>query len=335
MGALSPSYQPVGAAFLQWTSRVMDVILHLGAHRAATTGFQDYMRRHKDALAAHGVGFWGPQRTRRGLHAGVLPCSSPAQDDPSAASPRRRINGHLDRARQNGLRQLVVSDENMIGTVRDNIRKGILYPEAAARLARFAAAYNGRITSVLFSPRSLDLYWCSALAYGVGRGVPVPDRAALRSIALARRGWRDVIGDIARAMPDAAVRILPFERYAGHPHLVLGDALGIDAPVQTARSCLNPAPGLPQLRRLMAESGRSAADLPFGMGRWNPFTNDEHAALRELYADDMMWLASGADGLATLTEDRQRDEAGSTLPPVTHRKGRCDELENRQMARPG
>jgi len=335
MGALTPSYLPVGAAFLQWAHRAMDVIFHLGAHRTATTSFQDYMRRHRDTLAAQGVGFWGPQRTRRGLHAGILPSANAHHHELSADCVSRRITDQLDHAQRKQLKHLVVSDENMIGTVRDNIRQGALYPRVATRLARFAAAYDGRVKTVLFSPRSLELYWCSALAYGVGRGVSVPDRTALRSIAMARRSWRDVIADIASAVPDAAVRVLPFERYAGQPRRVLQDGLGIDAPADSTRHWLNPAPQLPELRRLMAENGTAAAVLPFGMGRWNPFANDEHAALRELYSDDMMWLTAGADGLAILTEDRHRDEAGSTLPPVTHRKGRCDELEERKLARPG
>ena len=333
MGALTLSYRPTVAAFLQWIKLAMDVILHLGAHRTATTSFQEYMRQHKELLAQQGVGFWGPQRTRRGLHAGIVPPAQACVDDEVSAS--RRISDHLDRAQQRGVRQLIVSDENMIGTVRDNIRQGALYPQIAARLARFAAAYEGRIASVIFSPRSLDLYWCSALSYGVGRGVAVPERAALRSIAMGRRGWRDVIADIARTIPDAALCVVPFERYGARPHRLLADALGVDAPKSSAPIRLNPAPQLPELRRLMTEARRAPADLPFGMGRWNPFANDEHAALRELYADDMMWLTSGADGLATLTKDRQRDEAGSTLPPVTYRKGRCDELEKRKLARPG
>lgn len=45
----------------------MDIILHLGAHRTASTSFQRYMRSVSDALAAGGTGFWGPGRTRKGL----------------------------------------------------------------------------------------------------------------------------------------------------------------------------------------------------------------------------------------------------------------------------
>ena len=45
----------------------MDIILHLGAHRAASTSFQTYLRGADAQLAGQGIGFWGPQRTRKGL----------------------------------------------------------------------------------------------------------------------------------------------------------------------------------------------------------------------------------------------------------------------------
>ena len=51
----------------------MDVILHIGAHRTATTTFQHYMRGQSSELARAGIGFWGPWRTRGGLFSGVMP----------------------------------------------------------------------------------------------------------------------------------------------------------------------------------------------------------------------------------------------------------------------
>ncbi len=331
MQRMTPSHLPKGAALPQWAARIMDVILHLGAHRTATTCFQNYMRRHSDALSRQGVGFWGPRVTRRGLHAGLMENFG---NEGLGARPQA-LSDKLDRASHQNIQKLVVSDENMLGSVRQNIRDGALYPRAAERLRNFGRAYEHCVSAVLFSPRSLETYWCSALAYGVGRGVAVPDRRALRAMALARRGWRDVICDISAALPGVDLRILPFERYAGRPQAMLAQGVGVTAPAEAARCRENEAPRLPHLRRLMMETGRDASVLPLGMGRWNPFANDEHAALRELHADDMMWLAAGADGLATLTEDSHLDEAGPTPTLVTYNEGRSDELEERQLARPG
>lgn len=328
MSLCSPIHPSTGAAFWVWGARLMDVILHLGAHRTATRSLQAYLRRHSAVLTDHGTALW--------------PGNRPDHESPALGQTERtevetlvgRLRQPLNKAQARGIEHLIVSEPDLIGTVADNIAKGALYPEAGARIARIARDVGVRVASVLFCPRSHDLYWCSALASGVHAGAPVPDRAKLRNIAMARRGWRDVIADVAEALPDAEFRLLPFEDYAGMPSTLARQGLGIEAPNDGAQDDKNSAPALPELRRSVQGSGAKGANLPIGMGRWNPFLNDEHAALRELYADDMMWLVAGAGGLTSRTEDGSRSEAGPTPPLWTKAKGRCDELEERQLARP-
>ena len=67
---------------------IMDVILHLGAHRTATTAFQTALRLQARGLALQGMAVWTPHVTRAGLFAGILP-------GPGLSAPARQ----LDRAR--------------------------------------------------------------------------------------------------------------------------------------------------------------------------------------------------------------------------------------------
>lgn len=336
MQLTSLRHVPAGAALKKWTTRVMDVILHLGAHRTATTSFQYYMQRHAIPLAEQGVGYWGPQRSRRGVFSGTLPSGiDPTQDDAVFTDVRSPIDQYLEQAQQRGVQSLIVSDENMIGDLRGNISAKRLYADAGARMATFAKAFDGCISAMVLSPRSLETYWSSVLGHGIALGHDVPDRADLRDIAMHARGWRDVISDIAQAVPGVPLRILPFERFMGQPDVFLARGAQLDAPFDTQRAWLNRAPTLPDLRRILKEKGGAPVELPFGMGRWNPFTNEENAALRERHADDIMWLTAGADGIATLTEDSLQDRAGSTPPFGGIEKGLSNELEERQLARPG
>lgn len=335
MHAYSPISMPAGAALKKWATRVMDVILHIGAHRTGTASLQAYMRSQSDALTAQKIGFWGPKRTRRCLYGGLVEQNAQADGCIVTDAGKQRIQEHLSQLSRQGIETLVISDADVMGTVRSNLSSGKLYADAGARIARLMRAFEGNVTSVVLSIRSLELYWCSALAHGVFCGHPVPERSVLRELALAPRGWRDVIADVAGAAPQARISVHPFEAYRGQPELFVARAVRIDAPRSAERYCLNPSPQLPDLRRAVAEQGVNFAELPFGMGRWNPFTTEEHAALREIYADDMMWLTAGADGLATLIEESHQSRAGKTLPSVTHRKGQFDELEERHVARPG
>ena len=63
----------------------------------------------------------------------------------------------MARTAQSGVRKLLVSDENMIGTVRHNLRKRALYPAIGERMAYFAQAFDGRLKRVVLNIRSHEI----------------------------------------------------------------------------------------------------------------------------------------------------------------------------------
>ncbi|MFK7744591.1 MAG: hypothetical protein AB8B47_06030 [Roseobacter sp.] len=313
----------------------MEVILHIGAHRTGTTGFQDYIRRHREWLGHQKVGFWKPRRSQKSIHAGGALQKHGAVLEPLSRDHEPRASLQFDRMRRRGIEKLIVSDENIVGTLRGNLRTGLLYASVGERAAWFSRAFDFQISKIILCPRSLEEFWCTSVATAVVRGSPNPTDVKLKRIAASYRGWRDVIVDLAHAVPEAEIRILPFETFLGRPDMVLMRGADIEAPVESARPWLDKTPDLPVLRRILRERGEDVSNLPFGMGYWNPFTNEQHAGFRELYADDMMWLTAGADGLATLVEDRRRDSAGTTQPLATKEEGHNHEFKERRMARPG
>jgi len=184
-----------------------------------------------------------------------------------------------------------------------------------------ASAFDHRISRILLTIRAQDLWWSSVSAYAVGRGMNVPSAQTFDQIAGGRRTWRDVITDLACAVPDTEILVTPFETIAGQPDALLTQAHGAKAPPDPANRWLNRAPDLPKLRAVLAERGGPAAALPDATGRWNPFTRAQVAALQENYEDDLFWLMAGADGLAHLTQDQAGARAGSSPPPAYMTKG--------------
>lgn len=335
MYCCSPKREPVGVALLERVVRAIDIILHIGAHRTGTTSFQTYMRRAGNELSARGIAFWGPDTTCKGSLSKIYSNRSGRYGEASRSHDCGSFGAPLHTARAAGTRRLIISDENFMGSMRNNIRQAALYPQVSERVVCVTQALGSGVSTILLSPRSVENYWCSALAFCVMRGVPVPDLQKRAAIARSCRGWRDVIAEVAKALPDVVIKVLPFEKYSGRPDQFLSDAVDIDAPICRERAPVNVSPGLPALRRAMSANGQDASVLPLGMGRWNPFTNEQHSALKELYADDMMWLRSGADGLATLVEDGSLTNAGTNPPRAAKRKGQFDEFEERRMAPPG
>lgn len=302
----------------------MDVILHVGAHRCATTTFQSYMRRNAGLLAEGGIAFWGPIRTRSGLFRGLLPGPGRA----FGRDPRRRALGRVKlallRAEAQGARRLVVSDENMLGSIRANLAGATLYADAGERMARHAEAFDGRIREVILNIRSPEFYWASAMGFALARGLPLPGGANADRIAGQARGWRAVIADLACAVPGACIRVLPFEIFAGHPDAQLAAVVGGPAPTHAGRDRLNATPRLAELRRLCPLAG-----LPPEDGRWMPFSARQAQALRDSYAADLAWLAAGADGLAQLVRDPGKKTAGRHPPRQDKTRGRPNDQDRR------
>lgn len=320
------------AAPEQRPRRTMKLILHTGAHRCATTSFQEYLRQNAPALAPQGIAIWGPQRTRGGLFHGIQPVPAAATGRDRVQRAGGRLKLHLQACRGEGVEQLLISDENMLGTLRENLRVGTLYGGAGERMARFAEAFGGAVTDLALNIRSQESYWTSVLTYAVARGHPVPTAAQLARLAAARRSWRDVITDIACAMPGVRLQVLPFEGFGSRPEAQLAALTGVAAPRTHARVRLSTSLCLQDLRASLPAA--AAACLPEGSGRWRPFSEVQAAALREAYADDILWLAGGADGTATLVQDPDKQAAGMNPPRTDLTRGRPDD-EERRMAGSG
>ncbi|MEL6452699.1 MAG: hypothetical protein AAFQ19_15700 [Pseudomonadota bacterium] len=314
----------------------MTVTLHIGAHRTATTSFQAYMRRHAADLHCQGVGFWGPLRTRKGLFAGIQPVPGLGHGPAAARRARGRILLQLDKAARQGTRRVVVSDENMMGSVRQNMRRRSLYADVGERVSRYICAFDGQVDTVVLSVRALDRFWASVSAYAVARGHAVPNGDICDRIAHSARTWRDVIADVACAAPQARIVVVPFEVNMGRSDRLLRACGVSDAPRAADPEWLNRAPDAAALRSILADRGEDPDQVPHdGASRWTPFDPTARAALREAYADDMHWLVAGADGLATLTEDLDQTRAGHTPPDGPHARGQEDDNTQRRLAQPG
>ena len=333
MNGVIPVSWPVGAACLNRMARFfMDIILHVGAHRSGTTTFQQYLRSQFAVLEAQSLGFWGTLRTRKSVFPGLFATPCIPKD---ARRAQGRVQMHLARAQNAGIRKLLVSDENMIGSARHCLRQGALYPAIGDRMARISAAFGGRVSRVVLTIRAQDLWWASAAAYTAARGHPIPSSEQRDKIAQSARTWRDVITDLACAVPDATLVVMPFEQGAGNPNLLLKAATGLDAPFGAEVPWLNRSPTARDLRGLLADQGSDISEIPDNPLRWQPFSQEQTAKLRENYADDLHWLTAGADGLATLAEDDTRKRAGTSQPAGHMTRGHGYNGGQGYMAHPG
>ncbi|MCK0167278.1 hypothetical protein MWU52_06925 [Jannaschia sp. S6380] len=277
------------------------VTLHLGAHRTATTSLQGMLAARCDHLAARGIAVWGPGRTRDGLLAGIAgdPGRSGGQRDVRAYRSAGRIAMLRDGLEHDGISRLILSDANLLGSLRENVLLGRLYPSVSGRAERLNSALPG-VDRIVLTVRNPETWWISVFAAMIGRGFPPPDRAMIDAVAKSRRSWRDVITDLAEAFPTARLSITTYEEAAARPQYAFRSLTG-EAPATPIAPRMAASPDARMLiDRLRAEGW--TGDLPVEHGRYAPFDPEQRAMLRARYDDDLTWLRRGAGGLVA-TDD--------------------------------
>ncbi|OUD09210.1 hypothetical protein BVC71_10945 [Marivivens niveibacter] len=293
---------PLCAALIEKVSRIMDKVLHLGAHRTGTTSFQTFLKRNRAALSRRGIAVWEPDQIRSGLFQGVLHDPAQITADVARLSERSRGRIKIEQSRlvKTGADTLIISDENFIGTPMGNLRSGRLYDDAILRLMRLRTAI-GRVRSVTLTVRSYDSYWSSILSFGLMRGKGIPTNDDLDRLVTQPRRWRDLIADVAQVFPDARLIVAPFETFATAPKALAGQIVNADlsgADIDDAPIWKNASANCGRLAQVIEDRGCGGTVAGAANERWMPFDAHQRAALAGQYADDLMWLKSGADGVA-------------------------------------
>ncbi len=288
----------------------MELKLHLGAHRCATTTFQTYLWANRATLVRRGLTSWTPKRTRDGLMRGMLrhPTHISLEGERQALRSTGRMRIEIDRLAREGQSHLLISDAGMIGTVRDNVAEARLYPLLGERLSRFQAPFAGYPLQIGLSVRSYEDYWASSLGMLLARGMPKPSADLLDFLTTQPRRWRTMVRDIAAVFPQAEIIVWPFERFADRPADVLdmfnpGASRGLSYDgTRHSRSG-----DVARLNEILIQRGETRFDAAprDGGDRWMPFDEDQARVLRAEYRRDIAWLKGGAEGLATYIDGRQ------------------------------
>lgn len=279
-----------------------EITVHLGAHRTGTTALQRLFGRHADRLAAAGIGFLGPASLRREDVAGDMRAWTTARAARQASVPSP-LAAECDRLVAAGCPHVVISEENLPGTMGPNLARAELYPNAEARLADLAAALPATPARVFLTLRDFAGYWRSALAHGLLAGDDLAFDGG-RFAAAPGNSWMPLLRAIRRTFPET--RILLARHRADRsfiPALAAamvgpGPLAGVARPWTTVNASL-PADVLESLRQMprgperarLAEAARRQGRPPV-----DPFSGAQTAALMARFEREWAEIAKGAVG---------------------------------------
>lgn len=287
----------------------MDVTLHIGAHRTGTTTLQNYLEKNRDNLREIGTEYWGAKQTRSGLFTGFEKRLSAQTNEEIGYGKKSSglIRDMLARLEEDGVKSLIVSEENMLGSIGGNVRDGSLYNEASGLLQRFTPGFGGHCNRVALSIRSYDEYWASVFNFVTQRGGKLLSKQKMDELAAQPRRWRDIITEVSGIFPSAELIVWSFEATLDRESDKLALLNGGRVPKQmhAQKQWHNASVSSTKLRQMLETSGRSglAAGVPEGTTRWQPFAADQVATFQEQYREDIAWLRSGADGIAKFEDN--------------------------------
>lgn len=213
----------------------MDLVLHIGAHRTGSTTVERTITGTIAAKPDCGVALWAPRRLRdiEGFQAVTRRLDGNAEPvDKDAAVALDGLASRLARdaaqERSRGVKTLILSEENMMGGMRNNFRTGTFYGDVGRRLAGFDSVLPASPRRVALGVREYGAVWTSAYHYLPQSGHTPPPAALVREAMMdSPRGWPDVVADVQKLWPDAEVVIWQQERLNNRLSEICGRISGL------------------------------------------------------------------------------------------------------------
>lgn len=208
------------------------VILHVGAHKTATTYLQARLAKSVNPLRQMQVGYVDLQQFREAQAlAGGLRRAEPRYALLRHRALRRELSRLIERQIYFGATRVVLSDENILGNLGELFGDHDFYPRAGARVRVLVDALSNWDVEIAVSTRCYASFLVSVWSHIVMRdGFRPFDPRCAGALLGGDRGWVDVLSDIRRAVPNAKICHWAYEDLAGNEHDVLQALIGEVAP---------------------------------------------------------------------------------------------------------
>jgi hypothetical protein len=269
-------------------------ILHIGAHKTATTYMQKTLAINREELAAKGI-HYDPLEVLRKNFTNSL-------QDPPKGNPEF-VAALKDRIK---VQDVIVSEENMPGVPGDLVRNGVYYAHARERLAHIGVLLDVTAPEIFLAVREYSSFLVSMYCEYIRHRefIAFPDYFEL--YRKSEFSWLKVVGDIAGALPAARLRLWDFSKFRTIEGEVFSAMLGQDAgflkapegPVRESFSdaamrsyaALSTVLSHQELKNLINPISRA---LPKGdvYKAFNPLAEDVVAALKAQYQQDLRAIA--------------------------------------------
>lgn len=211
----------------------LEVVVHFGAHKTATTFLQRFLKNHQGDLRRSGVGYVPLDVCRESITPFVAKIARGPEGARSASADVggmwRAISEVAGQADSPGepFRRLVISDENLAGPALAILNKKVLYPSAANRLRILANQFPGARVKLMVCIRDYADFIPSVYCEVLRRHRLAPLEKMLDKGRDVFLSWPSYLLDIAADIPECEVQFWRYEEFAASPRDVAEAVTGV------------------------------------------------------------------------------------------------------------
>ena len=195
------------------------VILHLGAHKTASTHFNRLLRKNSHLTKAHSVVVPKKDEIRslitRRLSGGNLKDSGPM---------RAEVVAQLAQ----GGRTLFISDENILGTPNRLIQNGIMYPAAGKRVRAALRVLGNQPVELMLAVREPGSFAVSSWGEAMRSWGFQDFRSFMGADPTNALRWTQLARRILATHPGIRLTVWTFESYRDKTRALMAEVLGVD-----------------------------------------------------------------------------------------------------------
>ena len=228
---------------------MMQIVLHLGAHKTATTHLQQALKRSRAALTDRETALFLPDDLRRN---GLM-----LQDWLGQSSTDPEHEAILRAAFARPARRLLISEENAIGMVPGPslTRDGLLYARAGQRLARLRRVLPEAPVTLALAVREGAGFLASCHVQALMAGRVAPFAQVFGGIDPAGLDWAGLADRLLSAWPGARLLVWDHADWPAVADQVAAALLGPGARAPDwPRGLSHPGLSAPAVARLLAEA---------------------------------------------------------------------------------
>jgi hypothetical protein len=268
-------------------------VLHIGAHKTATTYMQKKLAINVDALGARGIQYY-PLEVLRKNFSGIL-------QDVDKADPA--FVEELKRKMKTG--DVLLSEENIAGMPGDLVRNGVYYAHTKKRLKRLREIIDVDAPEIFMAFRDYASFTVSMYCEYLRHREFMRFSDYFELYKESKFSWINVVGDIVAASPRSKVRLWDFGKLRSIENQVFSAMIGQDASFlatpegpmresfsETAIRAFESLSGLLNHRELKSLIGPIARAVPRGDEHkaFNPLSEQTVAELKEQYRRDLQTI---------------------------------------------